>query len=64
MLHYELHRIREAELLRVAAAARQAREAATARRGRAAEHESGGRVRLIRRSGQGHRSARSYDTVA
>ncbi|MEU8822950.1 hypothetical protein [Streptomyces sp. NPDC048636] len=63
MLHYELHRVREAELLRRAAAERRAREAAAARRGRSAEPESGGWVRLIRRSGQGQ-SSRSYDTAA
>ncbi|MBL1101452.1 hypothetical protein [Streptomyces coffeae] len=64
MLHHELHRVREAELLRRAAAERLAREAATGRRGRSAEPESGGRVKLTRRSGHGHRSPRSYGTAA
>ncbi|MEU9962582.1 hypothetical protein HUF15_07490 [Streptomyces samsunensis] len=63
MLHHELHRIREAELLREAAAQRLVREAARSRGGRSAEHEGGGRVRPVRRW-RGHRSSRSYRTAA
>ncbi|MGA6154912.1 hypothetical protein ACPEIC_16380 [Stenotrophomonas sp. NPDC087984] len=62
MLHHELHRIREAELLREAAAHRLVREAAEPG-GRSAERESGGRVRPVRRW-RGHRSPRSYRTAA
>ncbi|WP_043235549.1 hypothetical protein [Streptomyces violaceusniger] len=63
MLHHELHRIREAELLREAAAHRLVREAVEASGGRSAGRESGGRVRPVRRW-RGHRSPRSYRTAA
>ncbi|MEU1943020.1 MULTISPECIES: hypothetical protein [unclassified Streptomyces] len=62
MLHHELHRIREAELLREAAAHRLVREAVESG-GRSAGRESGGRVRPVRRW-RGHRSPRSYRTAA
>ncbi|MBU3868018.1 hypothetical protein KN815_29365 [Streptomyces sp. 4503] len=62
MLHHALHRIREAELLREAAARRLVREAVESG-GRSAEHESGGRGRPVRRW-RGHRSPRSYRTAA
>ncbi|MEV6125703.1 hypothetical protein AB0M05_02595 [Streptomyces violaceusniger] len=63
MLHHELHRIREAELLREAATHRSVWEAVEESGGRSAERESGGRVRPVRRW-RGHRSPRSYGTAA
>ncbi|MET7760912.1 hypothetical protein [Streptomyces sp. NPDC005336] len=63
MFHYELHRIREAELLRQAEHHRLVREARGDEDGRSAAHASGGRVKL-RRWRDGHRSPRSYDTAA
>ncbi|GAA2295034.1 hypothetical protein [Streptomyces violaceusniger] len=63
MLHHELHRIREAELLRAAAAHRLVREAAEGLGGRSAGRGSGGRVRPVRRW-RGDRSPRSYRTAA
>ncbi|MBD3005641.1 MULTISPECIES: hypothetical protein [unclassified Streptomyces] len=63
MLHHELHRIREAELLREAAAHRLVREAAEGLGGRSAGRGSGGRVRPVRRW-RGDRSPRSYRTAA
>ncbi|AJZ82883.2 hypothetical protein ACFV27_22115 [Streptomyces antimycoticus] len=63
MLHHELHRIREAELLREAAAHRLVRDAVEESGGRSAEREPGGRVRPVRRW-RGQRSPRSYRTAA
>ncbi|CDR06267.1 hypothetical protein [Streptomyces iranensis] len=63
MLHHELHRIREAELLREAAAHRLVREAAEGPGGRSAGRERGGRLRQVRRW-RGNRSPRSYGTAA
>ncbi|AGP54810.1 hypothetical protein [Streptomyces rapamycinicus] len=63
MLHHELHRIREAELLREAAVRRLVREAAEGPGGRSAGRDSGGRLGPVRRW-RGDRSPRSYRTAA
>ncbi|MFJ1993130.1 hypothetical protein [Streptomyces asiaticus] len=63
MLHHELHRIREAELRREAAAHRLVREAAEGADGRPAGRGNGGRMRPVRRW-RGDRSPRSYRTAA
>ncbi|WP_413806998.1 hypothetical protein [Streptomyces sp. OE57] len=63
MLHHELYRIREAQLLREAAAHRLVREAAEGPSGRSAGRERGGRPRPVRRW-RGDRSPRSYRTAA
>ncbi|WP_445516320.1 hypothetical protein [Streptomyces sp. NEAU-174] len=63
MLHHELHRIREAELRREAAAHRLVRQAAEGVDGRSAGQGSGGRKRPVRRW-RGDRSPGSYRTAA
>ncbi|WAP58486.1 hypothetical protein [Streptomyces sp. S465] len=62
MLHHELHRIREAELLREAAAHRLGREAAVEPGGRSAD-DFAGRVSPAPRW-RGRRAQRSYRTAA
>lgn len=63
MFHYELHRIREAELQRRAAHHRLVRAARGDDDGRSTEHAPGGRVKPMRWRGS-HRARRSYDTAA
>ncbi|MEU4891730.1 hypothetical protein AB0B12_00850 [Streptomyces sp. NPDC044780] len=63
MLHHELHRIREAELLREAAAHRLGREAAVEPSGRSAERDFAGRMSPPRRW-RGPRAQWSYRTAA
>ncbi|OPF72608.1 hypothetical protein VT50_0230445 [Streptomyces antioxidans] len=63
MLHHELHRIREAELLHEADHQRLVREAAEGPLGGSAGPEGGGRMRPARRW-RGDRSPRSYRTAA
>ncbi|GAA1091066.1 hypothetical protein [Streptomyces javensis] len=63
MLHHELHRIRETELRREAAAARLVRQAVEGADGRSAGRGSGGWMRPVRRW-RGDRSPRSYRTAA